>query len=140
MGIGPLAQVAGDGGDGVAGAFAYVPLSLPFADDRLIVHGNIGWVYERGLREAGSTHRETQHAAAWATRADLLLPVATRRITLIGELYGEGRSRAEYQLGLRSEWIRGRFLTDVSWGGSTARGTRSAGWALGFAWTPPPFL
>jgi hypothetical protein len=141
LGFGPLSQVAGEG---VAGAFAYVPVSLSSVGDRLILHGNLGWHFERHghghHHQADDAHEDAHHALTWAARGDLLLPITGERFTLIGELFGENRIRPEYQLGLRSALIPERLLADLSWGGHTAAGFQGAGWALGFAWTPPPFF
>jgi hypothetical protein len=137
LGYDPLSQVRG----GVEGVFAYVPLSLSLRDHGLILHGNLGWLFERDEHEHnGHVHDEAHHALTWAARADLLLPLAGERFTLIGELFGEDRLRPEFQLGLRSELIAGRLLVDMSWGGHTQRGTNGAGWSFGFAWTPPPLF
>lgn len=137
-GFGPLSQVAGDG---VAGAFAYVPVSVSIGEDRLILHVNGGWHYERDEHEHnGVIHADAHHQATWAARADLLLPMLRERVTAIGEVFAEGRTRPEFQVGLRTVLLPGRLGFDVSWGGHTVSGFRGAGWALGFAWTPPPFF
>lgn len=137
LGDNPLSQVGG----GVAGIFAYVPLSVSLGSDRLVLHGNLGWHLEREAHAHGDHHHdEAHHALTWAARADLRLPTAGERFTLIGELFGENRTRPEYQLGVRSTLIPDRLLLDVSWGGHTAPGAPGAGWAIGLAWTPSPFF
>jgi hypothetical protein len=133
-GIDPLTQVTGGR---VAGLFAYVPASLSLAAERLILHGNLGWHFERD--DHGHPHGEDEghHALTWAGRADLVL---SDRFVLIGELFGEDRIRPEYQVGLRSTLLPDRVVVDLSYGGHTASGFAGAGWALGFAWTPAPFF
>jgi hypothetical protein len=135
-GIDPLTQVTGGQ---VAGLFAYLPASLSLAADRLILHGNLGWHFERYGQEHDHPDGdgEGRHALTWAGRADLAL---SDRFTLIGELFGEDRIRPEYQVGLRSTLLPDRVLVDLSYGGHTAGGLAGAGWALGFAWTPAPFF
>jgi hypothetical protein len=138
LGFGPISQVVGDG---VAGAYAYVPVTVPAADEGLILHVNVGWQFERDdLGEGSAGGSASRHAFTWAARADLALPHAADRLTLIGELYGVDRVGPEYQLGIRTVLVEDRLLFDLSWGGHTASAERGAGWALGVAWTPPPFF
>jgi hypothetical protein len=137
IGYDPLSQVAG----GVEGVFAYVPVSLSLRDDRVVLHGNLGWHVELDEHtHDGVVHGAAHHALIWAARADLLLPVVGERFTLIGELFGEDGLRPEYQVGVRSELVAERLLMDVSWGGHTQGGLRGAGWTIGLAWTPPPLF
>jgi hypothetical protein len=133
-GIDPLTQVTGGR---VSGLFAYVPVSLSLAADRLFLHGNLGWHFERADRDRADRRERGRHAATWAGRADLML---THRFTAIGELFGEDRTRPEYQVGLRSVLLADRLVADLSFGQHTAPGLPGAGLALGFAWTPPPFF
>jgi hypothetical protein len=138
LGFGLLSQVLGRG---AAGAFAYIPVTLPLADERLTLHVNLGWAFERDEHEhAGVVHDEAHHALTWAARGDVVLPLTlagAQRLALIAEVFGENRWRPEYQVGARGVLLPDRLHADVSWGGHTGRGHRSAGWAVGFAWTPP---
>jgi hypothetical protein len=140
LGFGPLSQVLGRG---AAGAFAYVPATLPLADERLTLHVNLGWAFERDEHEHGGVlHEEAHHAFTWAARGDVVLPLAlagAERLTVIAEAFGEDRWRPEYQVGVRVVLLPDRLHGDVSWGGHTGRGHRGAGWAVGLAWTPPAF-
>jgi hypothetical protein len=138
LGFGPLSQVVGNG---VAGVFAYVPVGLSLVADRLILHANLGWHFDRNDHDDHAHEQaERHHALAWAARADVLLPVPGERVTLIGELFGQNRVRPEYQVGLRTTIIPDRLDFDLSWGGHTAAALPGAGWAAGVAWTPPPFF
>jgi hypothetical protein len=128
LGFGPLAQVPGDG---VAAAFAYVPVTWAPGAGRLVFHGNIGWQFDRN--ETG-----IRHALIWGVAGDALLPLPGERFTFIGELFGEGDDRPEYQVGLRVSLVTDRLHTDVSWGGHTARDRDGDGLVVGFTWTPPP--
>ncbi len=135
VGVDPLAQVSGWP---VAEIYAYLPASLSLADDRLILHGNLGWHFERGEHEHnGEVHEEAHHALTWAFRSDVLL---AERLTLIGELFAEDRFLPEYQVGLRTTVVADRLLIDVTYGGHTAAGADGLGWVVGLTWTPPPFF
>jgi hypothetical protein len=100
LGYDPLAQVAG----GVHGVFAYVPVSFSWREDRLILHGNLGWHLER--EDHGHDHHHGRdadpghHALTWAARADLLIPLAGGRFSAIGEVFGEDRFLPGYQIGV----------------------------------------
>jgi hypothetical protein len=135
-GIGLVAGFGLDRGSQVAGGvtttvFAYVPASMSLGGDRLVAHGNAGWRYASADRE---------HTSTWAMRADVALPGVARRLIAIGELFGEGAGKPGYQAGVRATVVRDRLLVDLSWGDHTDRTERGPGWALGVAWTPPPFL
>jgi hypothetical protein len=130
---------ASTGRDRFEGVYAYVPVSFGFNEDRLVLHGNLGWHFERDDHGHGHGDEDAHHALTWAVRADVLLPVAAERFTLIGELFGEDRLLPEFQLGVRAALIPDRLLVDLSWGGHTQSDMRGAGWTLGAAWTPPAF-
>lgn len=137
VGLDPLAQVMG----GLRGVFAYVPVSVSLGADRVVLHANLGWHWERDEHEHdGVVHAEAHHVLTWAARGDLLLRVAGERFTVIGEVFGEDRLLPEYQVGLRTELVPDRLLVDVSWGGHSQDDLRGAGWTAGLAWTPPWFF
>jgi len=70
-GFGPLTQIVGNGASDI---FAHVPVSVSLADDRLILHGNLGWHLERDEHEHnGVVHDESHHTLTWAVRSDVLL-------------------------------------------------------------------
>jgi hypothetical protein len=140
-------SVAGLPSRGRGGIHAYIPVSMAIAEDRVHLHANAGWQAARDEPDEathvvrhGATPDDARHEATWAARADVILPPARERFTLIGEVFGEGGGRPEYQVGLRSTVVPGRLVVDVSWGGHTAAGSRGLGWVLGAAWTPPPFF
>jgi hypothetical protein len=126
---------------GVAGVFAYIPSSLSLSDDRVVLHGNLGWHLQRDDHEHnGVVHEDPHHALTWGARADLLLPLRIERFTLVGELFGEDRLLPEFQVGVRGELFAERLFLDLSWGGNADRELPGAGWTVGLAWLPPPFF
>lgn len=140
VGMDPIGQTAGSR---VSGAFAYLPVSLPLANERVTLHGNLGWHFERDSDE--HDHHDHSHAdgsrghhgVTWGVRGDV---VVAPRFTVIAELFGEDAGRPEFQAGIRTELLPDRVGLDVSWGGHTARGVGGAGWTIGFAWTPPAWF
>jgi hypothetical protein len=159
LGIGVVAGIGADpftqvSGRRLQGVYAYVPATyaLPLAgsDERLVLHANLGGVLEFDAHDddahghAGHGHDHDGGGAhahlTWGARADLLLPVAADRFTLIGELFGEDRLLPEFQVGLRGVVVPERLMVDISYGGHTQRGLAGAGWVVGVAWTPPAFF
>jgi hypothetical protein len=125
--------------------FAFVPMSYTTPGERLILHANLGWHYETD-HDHGHTHGHAHdqegghHALTWGLRADVPIPVAADRFTLIGELFGEDRLLPEFQIGVRTALLADRLAMDVSWGGHTQDDLTGYGWVVGLAWTPPPFV
>jgi hypothetical protein len=120
-----------------AGVFAYLPLTLSLGDDLVLLHANVGWAYGRDADESAEAR---EHSALLGLRGDLHLPWLEERFVLVGELFGEGRERPEFQVGLRTWVVPDRLVVDVSWGGHPERGARGRGWVFGFGWTPPPLI
>ena len=113
--------------------YAYVPLSLSVAGDRLVLHQNTGWLLQR-------TADRSRHALTWAARADVLVHP---RVALVGEVYGaEGAAGAdaEFQTGVRAFVRPDRVQLDLSYGGLLRTGRRGQGWTLGLTLSTPPFL
>jgi hypothetical protein len=132
IGFDPRAQAVG----GVEGVFVLVPASLSLRGGRLLLHGNLGWHFERTGHDPVHEGDDGHHGLNWTARADVRLPGAGDRLTVIGELFAEDRLRPEFQLGLRTVLAADRLSLDLSWGGHTDRPHRGAGWTAGLIWTP----
>jgi len=128
VGVGPNPSAV-TGERRLADVYAFVPASLAIGSDRLILHGNLGWAWERDAVDHGDhTHEEDGHHLTWGARADLsVVPF----VSLITEFAGEDDSRPEYQTGLRLHLPDAGVEMDVTWGGSLERGLRGAGWTVG---------
>lgn len=114
--------------------YAYVPVSVSLAGDRVVLHQNTGIIVQ-------SAARSDRLGVTWAARTEFAL----RRDRLLGvaEVYGaEGRAPAppEYQIGVRAFPRPGRVQLDLSYGGLLRTGRRAQGWTLGLALVTPPFL
>lgn len=113
--------------------YAYVPLSLSLARDRVVLHQNTGWLHQRS---AG--HK--RDALTWAGRVEGRV---RRHLFLVGEVYGaEGGAAApaEFQAGVRAFARPGRVQLDLSYGGRLETGRGGQGWTLGLTLMTPPFL
>jgi hypothetical protein len=132
-----------EGNGRLAGLFAYVPATLSVADDRLLLHANLGWHLERDGHDHGHGHGDENgdhQAVVWAMRGDLYLPRFDDRLVLVGEVFSEDWLRPGYQVGLRFDAVPERLIVDVSWGGHTDPNGPRNGWIVGVGWTPPAFF
>jgi len=124
FGFGPFAQATGTS---VEELFAYVPVTWTHPGERAFLHLNGGWAYET---EASA------HRALYGVRGDL---VVHDRLTVIGELFGEGEDVGA-QGGLRVTLVPDFLLLDASYGVGVAGDTPDIGFALGIALTPRAFF
>ncbi len=112
--------------------YAYLPLTASFLDERLILHNNVGYLYDHRTGRGNDRQLLTI-----ASRADISI---RKYFVIVGEFYDSAASEAEYQLGVRA-WARpGKVQLDLSYGGFMTRPDRAAGWTLGLALSTPPFL
>jgi hypothetical protein len=117
-------------------AYALIPVSATFADDRVTLHANGGWRYESLDDEERARFR--QHAFAWAVRADVELHP---RLVALAELYDIHAGHPTWQAGLRARVTRDRLVVDLTFGDQLRRGRgERPGWSLGLGWTPPPIV
>ncbi len=130
VGIGPdpsAAEIDGRFGD----LYAFVPASLSLLDDGLILHGNVGWEWEReGHEHDGHALDDGEHHITWGLRSDVAL---TERFTLIGEIFGEDRYLPAFQVGVRTHFPDAGVEVDLSWGGHTQDDLQGGGFTVGVA-------
>ena len=108
--------------------YAYVPASISFAGDRLVVHGNLGWM---DAADTGSRH------ATWGLGSETRL---TERTWLIAETFGHDRRRPSYQFGLRHWLVPDRVQIDVTYGNRMGMGREERWISLGLRLLSPAFL
>ena len=105
--------------------YAFVPASLSIADDQLIVHGNVGWEWQRESAEASD-----EHFLTWGVRGDVALH---ELLSFIGELHSEDDHRPACQVGVRIHQPEAGVEVDLSWGGHTDGNRHGAGFTVGLA-------
>ncbi len=131
FGLDRLSQVVGLASPGF---YAYVPLTVPAAGGRVLLHTNLGWRFEPG--RSGEQRTEDLHAFTFGLRLDVQ---AIELLTLTAETYGDSTVPPEWQLGFSvvviPDWLSGTF----SYGTGFSAESTGAGFALGFAFTPPAF-
>ena len=104
-GIGIAAGYATQPGNGQSGApYFYVPASFSFADDRFVVHTNLGAVRERENHQTRLT---------WGVGSEIQ---TTNRLYLIAETYGQDKGSPFFQAGLRYWVIPNHVQIDTTYG------------------------
>jgi hypothetical protein len=84
--------------------YAYVPLSMSFADDLVVVHLNGGWLRDKATGKDQTT---------WGIGTELNL---NPHLTLIAENFGNSVDRPYWQAGTRYSMIPGLFQIDATVG------------------------
>lgn len=106
-------------------SFAYLPLSMAFHDDRLILHANLGW-----LRD----HASSQDKMTWGLGAEL--QTGAPRLALIAESFGDDKARPYWQTGVRFAVVPNLFQIDATLGQQMGGDNASRWLSLGLRWTP----
>ncbi len=104
-GIGFAAGYAKQPGSEASGSpYFYIPVSFSFADDRVVIHTNIGDLNER------ESH---SHRLTWGIGSELQ---TSERLYIIAESYGQDKSNAYFQTGLRYWIVPGHIQVDTTYG------------------------
>ena len=104
-GLGLAAGYATQPGQGQSGSpYFYVPLSFSLADDRVVIHTNLG-----NLRERESK----QNRLTWGVGSELQ---ATPSLYVIAETYGQDKGSAFFQTGLRYWLVPNHVQIDTTYG------------------------
>ena len=118
---------AGGGHD----AYAYIPVSFSLADDRVVLHTNLGWLREQDSRRNHMT---------WGLGSETQLLAHT---WLIAETYGQGQGKPFYQFGLRHWLVPERVQVDATFGSRLSSHSQigSQRWvSIGLRLLSPAFL
>ncbi len=130
LGVGPNPSAEGEErrfGD----VYAFLPASVSLLDDRLVMHGNVGWEWHRETIDHGDhAHESDDHHLSWGLRSDVAL---NDTFTLLGEFYGEDDRRPHFQAGLRLQHDGAGVEVDLTWGGSTHPDEEGPGFTVGVA-------
>ena len=104
-GIGLAAGYATQPGNGQSGSpYFYVPASFSFADDRFVLHTNLGALRER---ERGETR------LTWGLGSETQ---TTNRLYIIAETYGQDKGSPFFQMGLRYWIVTNHVQIDTTYG------------------------
>ncbi|MFZ2971114.1 MAG: hypothetical protein WA049_00630 [Ferribacterium limneticum] len=104
-GVGFAAGYASQPGSAHTGnPYFYVPVSFSLADDRVVIHTNLGYTRER-------EHHENR--LTWGIGSEVQL---TARSYLIGESYGQDKGNPFFQMGVRYWIVPGHIQIDTTYG------------------------
>ncbi len=104
-GIGLAAGYTTQPGNGHSGSpYFYVPASFSFADDRIVIHTNLGYTRERENHQTRLT---------WGIGTELQ---TSERLYVIAETYGQDKGNAFFQTGLRYWIVPNRVQVDTTYG------------------------
>jgi hypothetical protein len=108
--------------------YAYVPASFSFADEAVVIHGNLGW------QRAGDVRRER---LTWGLGSETRLGENT---WLIAEVFGENQGKPFHQLGLRHWLVTDRIQIDATYGDRNGRSGGERWFSVGLRLLSLPFL
>ncbi|MBX3639981.1 MAG: hypothetical protein KF888_05630 [Nitrosomonas sp.] len=109
--------------------YSYVPLSLSFRDDRLIVNANIGWLYRRS--------ESSRHHMTMGIGTEISL---SRRLWLIAETFGQNHGKPFYHAGFRYWIVPDHIQIDTTYGNRMAAGNGEQWFTVGLRLISPAFL
>ena len=128
-GIGLAAGYSTQPGNAHSGApYFYVPTSFSFADDRVVIHTNLGYTRERENHQTRLT---------WGVGSETQLG---GRSWLIAETFGQNQGRPSYQVGLRHWIVPDRLQVDATVGDRFGGDDRERWFSIGLRWLSLPFL
>ncbi len=104
--------------------YLYFPLSLSFADDRVVMHLNTGWLHDKSL---------SRERLTWGIGSEIN---ATHRLTLVAESFGDNRANPYWQTGVRYAIIPNLFQVDATVGQQTGTSEDNRWISFGLRFTP----
>lgn len=118
---------AAEAGIPFEGVFGYVPLTYTLANERALIHANLGAIYE--------TEDEVT-LALYGLRTDF---VVHDRVTVLGEVFGVGEELGA-QAGFRFSLIPDLFDLDLTYGATLRGDAPDLGFTVGVSVTPSAFF
>ena len=109
-------------------AYAYVPASFSFKDDRVVLHTNLGWLHEGERR---------RHRMTWGLGSETQL---SERAYLVAETFGQNQGRPLYQAGIRFWIVPNHVQVDTTYGNRFGHGTAERWISVGLRLLSVPFL
>jgi hypothetical protein len=105
-------------------AYAYVPVSISFDDDHLVMHTNLGWLRDRATGQESMT---------FGVGGELQL---ASRFLAIAEVYGDERNLPFWQIGGRYSIIPNTLQVDATVGKQAGSGIETRWFSMGLRFTP----
>jgi hypothetical protein len=111
-----------------ANLYTYVPISFSFADDRFVVHTNLGT-----LRAEGESH----HRIGWGVGAEMRVNAS---FFVIPEMFSQSARGPHFQVGARYSVVPGRMQVDATVGDRVGRSNGERWFSIGVRLLTPAFL
>lgn len=108
--------------------YAYLPLSLSFDDDRIVLHANVGWLHDR---------RSDRDSTTWGIGAEINL--AERWLGIV-EVFGDDRHNPFWQFGARYAVVPGQVQVDATIGEQLSGQSGGRWMSFGLRLTPDHFF
>ena len=108
--------------------FVYVPISFSFADDKVVLHHNLGWLKDKATGD---------HRLTWGVGGEFHV---SQRLTAIAEAFGDNRSGPFWQAGARLAIVPERIQVDATFGRELHGPTDNRWFSFGLRLTPERFL
>ena len=108
--------------------YAYLPLSVALAEQRVVLHLNLGWQRDQHGRQLTTT---------WGAGSEIKLH---ERLLAIAEVYGDDRQSAAWQVGARFAIVPERFQIDATLGRHVDQPWANHWLSLGLRLTPDRFF
>lgn len=108
--------------------YGYLPVSFSFADDRVVIHTNLG-----ALRDG----KERRTHATWGAGTEILVTPATYAIA---EAFSPATGKSYVQFGVRHWLVANRVQIDATWGERLHEGSSERWYSLGLRLLTVPFL
>ena len=110
------------------GLYAYLPASFSFKDDRIIIHGNLGWTRE-------SAERVNHLQWGLAAEAEVIKP-----LSLFAEVFGQERGHPSFQLGFWYWIVSERVQVNAAYGNRFGTAGGANWFSVGVSLFSVPFL
>lgn len=104
--------------------YLYLPFSASFADDKLVMHLNTGWLHDKSL---------SRDRLTWGIGSEIN---ATPRLTVVLESFGDNRANPYWQTGVRYAIIPQLLQIDATVGRQTGADQGHRWISFGVRYTP----
>ena len=112
----------------IGDVYVNIPLSASFADDKFVLHTNLGAIHDRN---------EERNRLTWGVGSETQL---NSNLQLIAEIYGDDRTRAFHHLGLRYWLVTDRLQIDTTYGNRFSSQNEDRWFTIGLRLLSKPIL
>lgn len=104
--------------------YIYFPFSASFADNRIVMHVNTGWLHDKAL---------SRERLTWGIGSEIN---ANDRLTIVAESFGDNHANPYWQTGVRYAIIPNLFQIDATVGRQTGADQGNRWISFGLRFTP----